>query len=98
MSTRDDVLDLERSGWIALSTSPEAATHFFAEVLADRALMLLPGGLVIDDRTRALESMSGAPWSSFDSMTVVPFVPRRSSTESPEPTSVALEKAVTVAA
>jgi hypothetical protein len=60
------LLDLERSGWSALSTSPEAATRFFSEVLAEHVLLLLPGGLVIDDRGRALESMSGAPWSSFD--------------------------------
>jgi hypothetical protein len=28
--------------------------------------MLLPGGLVIDDRERVVESMRGAPWSAFE--------------------------------
>lgn len=28
--------------------------------------MLLPGGLVIDDRARVIESMRGTPWTSFE--------------------------------
>jgi hypothetical protein len=35
-------------------------------VLADEVLMLLPGGLVINDRDAALEAMSGAPWETFE--------------------------------
>ena len=60
-----ELLDLEERGWKALSTSGEEATAFYREVLADDVLMLLPGGLVIDDRATVVESMGGEPWSSY---------------------------------
>ncbi len=28
--------------------------------------MVLPGGMVLDDRDEVIDSMSGAPWESFD--------------------------------
>src|SRR3546814_856260 len=59
-------LELERAAWKALSTDGETAAAFYEEVLAPSVLMLLPGGLVIDDREAAIESMSGEPWSSFE--------------------------------
>ena len=65
MSTTDELLALERAAWEALSTDG-AATAFYAEGLADRVLMLLPGGMVIDDRDAVIGSMQGAPWSSFE--------------------------------
>ncbi len=66
MSRRDDLIELERSAWRALGSSGDAAVRFFTEVLADDVLMLLPGGLVIDDRTQALDAMTDAPWSWFE--------------------------------
>jgi hypothetical protein len=59
-------LDLEHAAWEALSTSGEAATAFYGEVLADEVLMVLPGGLVVDDRDQALGSMGGEPWDWFE--------------------------------
>ncbi len=66
MTTRDELLELERAGWEALTTSGEAATRFYADHLARDVLMLLPGGMVIDDRDRVIESMGGAPWTSYE--------------------------------
>ncbi len=61
-----DLIELERSGWDALATSGEAAAEFYRGVIADRVLMLLPGGLVIDDRAQIIETMQGAPWTEFE--------------------------------
>lgn len=59
-----ELIELERRGWQALSTEG-AAGPYYEEVLADEVLMLLPGGMVIDDRAQVVASMSGAPWDSF---------------------------------
>lgn len=61
----DELLDLERRGWEALSTEG-AAAGFYAQVLSDEVLMLLPGGMVITDRQQIVESMGGTPWSSYE--------------------------------
>src|SRR4051794_24566936 len=66
MSTRDDLLELERDGWRALSSDGETAARHYETVLAEDVLMLLPGGLIIDDRQQVIDSMRGAPWDSFD--------------------------------
>ncbi|HEY9558007.1 MAG TPA: nuclear transport factor 2 family protein [Acidimicrobiales bacterium] len=66
MTTTEELLELERAAWKALSTDGETAAAFYEEVLAPSVLMLLPGGLVIEDREAAIESMSGEPWSSFE--------------------------------
>jgi hypothetical protein len=66
MAVADDLIELEHSAWEALSTSGDAAAEFYDRVLADDVLMLLPGGMVIDDRAQVIESMQGAPWTSFE--------------------------------
>jgi hypothetical protein len=66
VDTTEELLRLERDGWKALSTSGEAAGRFYAENLAANVLMLLPGGIVIDDREAVIESMSGSPWKAFE--------------------------------
>jgi hypothetical protein len=66
MTTTHDLLRLERAGWEALSTSGEAAAAFYSDVLATQVLMVLPGGMVLDDRDEVIDSMSGAPWESFE--------------------------------
>ncbi|OWY63094.1 hypothetical protein B7486_54935 [cyanobacterium TDX16] len=60
-----DLTRLERQGWEALATEG-AAAGFYDGVLADDVLMLLPGGMVIDDRQTVVDSMGGAPWSSYE--------------------------------
>ncbi|MFI6511224.1 DUF4440 domain-containing protein [Streptosporangium sp. NPDC050855] len=64
--TRDDVIDLERQGWQALSSTPEAATGFYERILDRTVVMLLPGGMVLDDRAAIVKAMSGRPWSSYE--------------------------------
>jgi hypothetical protein len=68
MSTRDDLLQLERDAWRALSADGETAASHYETVLAREVLMLLPGGLVIDDRQQVISSMRGAPWDGFELM------------------------------
>ena len=65
MARHDDLLAIEVEGWHALTTAG-AAEPFYDDVLAKDVLMLLPGGMVLDDRSEVVESMSGAPWSSFE--------------------------------
>lgn len=66
MATSDQLIQLEKDAWQALSTSGEAATSFYDEVLAEEVMILLPGGVVIDDRAKVVASMSGDPWESFE--------------------------------
>ncbi|MCD9623973.1 nuclear transport factor 2 family protein [Rhabdothermincola salaria] len=66
MGIEDEVLGLERDGWVALSSGGEAAATFYGEVLADEVCFLLPGGMVIDDRAELVRSMQDAPWTSFE--------------------------------
>jgi hypothetical protein len=66
MTVDGELLELEHAAWEALSTSGDAATTFYGEVLADDVLMLLPGGMVIDDRQQVVDSMGGAPWDSYE--------------------------------
>jgi hypothetical protein len=66
MNSRNSLLELERAGWRALSTGGDEAAGFYADVLAKDVLMLLPGGMVIDDRERVIDSMRAAPWTSFE--------------------------------
>ena len=61
----DDLAALERDGWDALSTSGEAARAFYERVLDDEVVMVLPGGVVLEDRAAIVDSMSGTPWSRF---------------------------------
>lgn len=66
MSSHSDLIELERSGWTALSSSGDAAGAWYEEALADEVLMLLPGGMVVDDRDQAIEGMRGAPWDEYE--------------------------------
>ena len=66
MHDPDDVLELERAGWEALSTGGRAPADFYGEVLDDDDLVFVfPGGLVLDDRAAIIESMSGPPWDEY---------------------------------
>ena len=65
--SQTDVVALEEQGWEALSSGGEAARAFYERVLDRTVVMLLPGGLVLDDRAVIVSSMSGQPWSSYDS-------------------------------
>jgi hypothetical protein len=65
MASTDDLEQLERDGWDALSAGPEAAAGYYAHVLDDHPIMLLPGDLVITDRAAMIQAMGGQPWASY---------------------------------
>ena len=62
----NELVALEREGWEALSSSGEAARAFYERVLDRQVVMLLPGGMVLEERGAIVDSMSGQPWSSFE--------------------------------
>ena len=63
MAVADEVEDLERRGWEALS-GPDGAA-FYADVMADDGIMIFPG--ISLDRHQSLRAIAGAPpWASFD--------------------------------
>jgi hypothetical protein len=66
MDLDQELIELERSAWEALATSGEAAAAFYEETLSGEVLMLLPGGMVIDDRAEVIASMGGPPWDGFE--------------------------------
>jgi len=49
MNQHDELIELERAAWQALSTEG-AAAPYYEKTLAGTVLMLLPGGLVVDER------------------------------------------------
>jgi hypothetical protein len=65
MATSDELLDLERRGWDALSEGGDGG-RFYDEVLDDRPVMLLPGGMVLTERAAMIDAMSGQPWSAYE--------------------------------
>lgn len=65
MEAERNLIDLERAGWQALATDGDAAAAFYEERLASRCVMLLPGGMLLDDRDDIVDSMRGAPWDEF---------------------------------
>jgi hypothetical protein len=65
MVDHTELLGLERDGWSALTTSGEAAAAYYERALARQILMLLPGGMVVDDRSQVIESMRTDPWDEF---------------------------------
>lgn len=69
----DEPIDLERQGWSALSSGGDAARTFYAHVLDRTPVMLLPGGLLLDDRNAIIDSLSGPPWSSYELETIRSF-------------------------
>lgn len=64
--TDTELAALERQGWEALSSDGETARAFYEDVLDDRPVMLLPGGMVLEDRAAIVQSMSGAPWTRYE--------------------------------
>jgi hypothetical protein len=64
-STNETLIELERASWEALTTAGAASPYYDRELARD-VLMLMPGGMVIDDRATVVDSMKGEPWSSYD--------------------------------
>lgn len=73
--TQSELLDLEEQGWRALTATPGEAAEFYESVLDVTVVMLLPGGLVLDDRDAVIASMSGRPWASYEMQDLWVFQP-----------------------
>ena len=43
----------------------EASKTFYSSVLRDDAVMLFPGGMIIEGREKILQSLAAQPWKSF---------------------------------
>ncbi len=72
----DELLELEIQGWNALASSEQgAATRFYADVLHEDAVMLFPGGMVLEGKQPILDSLSVQPWKHFkvDDSRVIPL-------------------------
>lgn len=61
----DDLIQLEKEGWKALSTDTASARAFYGQVLREDAMMLFPGGLRIEGSANILESLGSQPWKHF---------------------------------
>ena len=73
--SQDQVIALEEQGWEALSSDGETARVFYERVLDRSVVMILPGGLTLDDRAVIIDSMSGQPWSSYELADLRSFQP-----------------------
>jgi hypothetical protein len=60
-----ELIELEEQGWHALATRGDAGRKFYASILREDAVMLLPGGMRIVGRERILQSLGDQPWESF---------------------------------
>jgi hypothetical protein len=66
IQVRAELIRLEEQGWSALASDAASAVDFYKRILDDPVVMLLPGGLVLDDRQAILAAMGGPPWSSYE--------------------------------
>lgn len=62
---QQELADLEELGWRALSSTGAAAVAFYQLILDESPVMVLPGGLLLDDRAAIIRSVAGQPWSSY---------------------------------
>lgn len=60
-----ELIELESRGWSALTTEGGAGRRFYASVLREDALMILPGDLQLKGRAAILETISDKSWDSF---------------------------------
>lgn len=60
-----DLIELEEQGWQALATEGDAGKRFYSSILGDDALMLFPGGMLIDGKENILDSLAAQPWQSY---------------------------------
>lgn len=58
---QSEATTLEKAGWDAPSSDGDSARDFYERVLDRTVVMLLPGGMRLDDRAEIVRSMSGQP-------------------------------------
>lgn len=60
-----ELIELEKQGWQALSSKGDAAEEFYRPLLTDDAVMLFPGGMRVEGKAQILDSFGAQPWHSF---------------------------------
>ncbi|MGD2026349.1 MAG: nuclear transport factor 2 family protein [Anaerolineales bacterium] len=61
-----ELIQLERRGWQALSSSRNVSAQFYRTVLREDAVMLFPGGMRLEGKENILESFSAQSWKTFE--------------------------------
>jgi hypothetical protein len=62
----DELLELEKSGWHALSSDGDAGKRFYERILRNDSVMLFPGGMRLVGKDQILDSLGAQPWASFE--------------------------------
>lgn len=65
MDTMKELLELEKQGWNALSTEGDAGKRFYSSILREDAIMVFPGGMIIDGKKEILDSLNAKPWDGY---------------------------------
>lgn len=60
------VVKLEEDRWRAESSGMRTARAFYEAVLDSHAFMLMPGGVVLDERDEILRALPAQPWTSYE--------------------------------
>jgi hypothetical protein len=60
-----DLVELEKQGWRALSSEGDAGRRFYRSILRDDAVMLFPGGFRLEGKQEILASLAAQPWQSW---------------------------------
>ncbi len=63
---KPDVEKLEQNGWQALATDQATARTYYDSLLAEEAVMLFPGGMLVKGKEAILASIDSQPWHSFE--------------------------------
>lgn len=59
------LVKLEEKAWQALSSQGDTAKKFYSSLLTDDAIMVFPGGMLVEGREKILESIGTQPWKFF---------------------------------
>jgi hypothetical protein len=60
-----ELIRLEEQGWQALIEKGYAGRTFYSSILREEAVMLFPGGLLLQGKQAILETIGPQPWQSF---------------------------------
>ncbi len=61
----ENLIDLERRGWTAMSSSKADAVAFYEPLLLHDATMVFPGAVRLSGKAEILDAMDAQPWDSF---------------------------------
>ncbi|MCC3763485.1 nuclear transport factor 2 family protein [Glycomyces sp. TRM65418] len=64
MTDFDELLDLERSGWIALCEG--AGADFYGSTMTEKGRMVLAHGLALDRKATIDSLVDAPPWAGFE--------------------------------